>query len=34
MPGVAGSRPLEIFVAGQRVKLCDPAFTAPDPKGC
>jgi len=33
-PSVAGSRPLEVWIAGQRVKMCDPAFIAPDPKGC
>jgi len=34
VPTVAGSRPLEVWIAGQRVKMCDPAFIAPDPKGC
>ena len=34
IPSVAGSRPLEVWIAGQRIKMCDPAFVAPDPKGC
>jgi type IV fimbrial biogenesis protein FimT len=35
-PGAASSRPLEVYITpgGQRVKMCDPAFVAPDPKGC
>jgi len=33
-PSVAGSRTLEVWISGQRVKMCDPAFVAPDPKGC
>jgi type IV fimbrial biogenesis protein FimT len=32
-PG-SGTRPLEVQIAAQRVKLCDPAYIAPDPKGC
>jgi prepilin-type N-terminal cleavage/methylation domain-containing protein len=33
---VTGTRPLRVMVGNGRtgVKLCDPAFTWPDPKGC
>ena len=33
---VAGTRPLRVLVGGNRtgIKICDPAFAWPDPKGC
>jgi type IV fimbrial biogenesis protein FimT len=33
---VTGSRPLRVLVGGGRtgIKICDPAWAAPDPKGC
>jgi type IV fimbrial biogenesis protein FimT len=33
---VTGSRPLRVLVGGDRagIKICDPAWAAPDPKGC
>ena len=39
MAAVTGSRPLRVVVgdpgiAGARVKICDPAWPADDPKGC
>lgn len=36
LPGIAGTRPLRVLVGNQRtgVKMCDPAWAWPDPKGC
>ena len=30
----SGSRQLNVVVAGQHIRVCDPAFPASDPKGC
>ena len=36
LPSIAGTRPLRVLVGNGRtgVKMCDPAWAWPDPKGC